>query len=169
MNRSISFESRFTTAYKGEISMPIIEITYPTNSLNPEQRQKLTTRLTPLIAKWEGQPGNGAVINNTWIIFHEQPLGEFTVGAQPQALDMQPRYLATVKSPQNAFIPDGKQGLAEELTRAILEAEDKEQPADPFLRIWCIFQDVPDGSWSYGGRILGLREIGAITKGNQAQ
>lgn len=144
--------------------MPIIEITYPANALNQEQRRDLTTNLTPLVAKWEGQPDNKLVINNTWVVLHEQPLGEFTVGAQDQTPDLQPRYLATVKAPQGAFIPDGKQGLASDLTRAILTAEGKQPDEDAFLRIWCIFQDVPDDSWSYGGRILSRNEIGAVTR-----
>ena len=144
--------------------MPIIEITYPANALNQEQRRDLTNRLTPLIAKWEGQPDNQLVVNNTWVVLHEQPLGEFTVGAQPYTGEAQPRYLVTIKTPQSAFIADGKQGIADELTRAILAVEGKEPGEDAFLRIWCIFQDVPDDSWSYGGRILSHSEIAAITR-----
>ncbi|MBA2680933.1 MAG: hypothetical protein H0U76_21370 [Ktedonobacteraceae bacterium] len=144
--------------------MPIIEITYPANALNQEQRRDLTTHLTPLIAKWEGQPDNQLVVNNTWVVLHEQPMGEFTVGAQPYTGETQPRYLVTVKTPQGAFIADGKQGLADELTRAILAVEGKQSGEDAFLRIWCIFQDVPDGSWSYGGRILSAHEIAAATR-----
>jgi phenylpyruvate tautomerase PptA (4-oxalocrotonate tautomerase family) len=144
--------------------MPIIEITYPANALSQEKRRDLTTRLTPLIAKWEGQPENQLVINNTWVVLHEQPVGEFTVGAQPYTGETQPRYLVTIKTPQGAFIADGKQGIADELTRAILSVEGKEPGEDAFLRIWCIFQDVPDDSWSYGGRILSPREIAAITR-----
>ena len=144
--------------------MPIIEITYPAHALNQEQCRDLTEHLTPLIAKWEGQPDNKVVISNTWVVLHEQPLESFTVGARLQTSDIQPRYLVTVKAPEGAFIVDGKQGLADELTRAILAVEGKKPDDSTFLRIWCIFQDVPDGSWSYGGRILTRQEVAAVTR-----
>jgi phenylpyruvate tautomerase PptA (4-oxalocrotonate tautomerase family) len=141
-----------------EEPMPIIEVTYSTGSLKQEQQQELVEQLTPLIAKWEGQPNNHFIVANTWVMLHEQPAGHFTVGGQVQR--QAPRYRVTVTAPQGALSPEHKQGLVQEITRTLLSIEGREvdKSLTP-LRVWCFIQDVADGNWGYGERILTLDEL----------
>ncbi|HLG77165.1 MAG TPA: tautomerase family protein [Ktedonobacteraceae bacterium] len=145
--------------------MPIIDITYPANTFSQEQQRELTTRLSPLIAKWERQPENRVVLDNTWVILREQSEGHFTVGGRVQTGKELSRYLVRIHAPEGSIAAEDKQGLADDITSIILDLEGETSKEGAFLRVWCIFQDVPDGNWGYGGRVLTRSQISARTRG----
>lgn len=70
--------------------------------------------------------------------------------------------------PNGSLNAERKPGLVADVTEAIMRIEPRERwRADPNC-VWCIVNDVPDGDWGAGGRILTLRDLVAMFGENLA-
>ncbi len=64
-----------------------------------------------------------------------------------------------ISVPKGSLNDERKAGLVADVTEAIMDIEPRDRwKRDPH-RVWCIINDVPDGDWGAGGRILRLRDL----------
>ena len=81
------------------------------------------------------------------------------VAGQLRAAGKAPLYRVVVSVPKGSLNDARKEGLVADVTEAIMRLEPCEQwRADP-NRVWCLVNDVPDGDWGAGGRIVRLRDL----------
>jgi phenylpyruvate tautomerase PptA (4-oxalocrotonate tautomerase family) len=142
--------------------MPVIEVSFPEGKLGPEAQQKLVTDLTQILLKWEGLQDSPRALASTLIYLKEFKEGTFAVGGQLQTTADVGRYRVVVTSPVGTLDDRRKQGMVEEVTRAVLEAEGAPWNDLNRFRVQCLIQEIADGNWGGGGQILRLLDLAAL-------
>jgi phenylpyruvate tautomerase PptA (4-oxalocrotonate tautomerase family) len=145
--------------------MPMIDLTLPKGTLPDEAKTELMEKLTRTLLKWEGaKPENDAAQSIAWTFLNEAEL--VTVAGKPAE---EPRYRVYCGVPQGSIGNPEKQGLVEEVTRHVLEAESpgKDPAADAAGRVWVIVNEITDGNWGGFGRIFRLEDIMAFAGASQ--
>jgi phenylpyruvate tautomerase PptA (4-oxalocrotonate tautomerase family) len=141
----------------------MIDLTLPEGTLSAESKTQLLARLTHILLKWEEAPDTPQAKSIAWAYVQEVKAGAMMVGG---AIPEIPRYRVMTTVPQGSLNDERKEGLVEEVTRAVLEAEGADWNAENRRRVWCIVQEVPDGNWGGGGRINRLRDIAKFVGAN---
>jgi phenylpyruvate tautomerase PptA (4-oxalocrotonate tautomerase family) len=147
--------------------MPLLELTLPEGSLEPEALDRLADGLTAALLRAEGAPDNELFRSIAWLDVHWVPAANAYQGGRPAA---EPRFRVNVTVPEGALSERRKAQLVEESTRLVLEAAG-EDPADPgaLLRVWVMIRDVPDGNWGGAGRIFRFGDLKAMAQGGAQQ
>ena len=140
--------------------MPMVDLTVPTGALSPDFQAQLAQELTDIVIKWEegtDAPGYGYA---AWTYIHEAAGVAIAGKLRPPAKP--PLYRVIVSVPKGSLNAKRKAGLVADVTETIMRIEPRDLwGADP-NRVWCIVNDVPDGDWGAGGRILTLRDLVAM-------
>ncbi len=134
--------------------MPAIEVTIPQGAIPEERLEPLLHDLTHCLIRWEGvaDPNDPRVAATVLAYIYEVPNGRYTGSGQSAALL---RSLVHVTVPQGVLTDERKQGLVDEVTRALIEACG--EPAH--RRVYCLIHEIADGNWGTGGRIARLRDM----------
>ena len=144
--------------------MPMIDVKFPTGSLDADTRARLADRLTTNLLEWEKAPDNELTRSITWVYFHE---AGFYVGG-PQAAS--PHYHVLVTVPDGALSDRRKAGLIEEATEIVLEEAGIEgREFTDKVRVWVHLNEVPDGNWGSAGAVFRYRDIVAAVNGGVPQ
>lgn len=69
-----------------------------------------------------------------------------------------PRYRIVARVPEGQLDAERRSGMVAAVTKAVLDAESDGRPRDPF-RVWVFTQQIPEGTWGSGGRVVGLADI----------
>lgn len=148
--------------------MPMIDLTLPKGALAPEARDKLVEDLTAALLRWEGAPDNPATRSISWAFVHELPEGGVNVGGRPAP---EPRYRVQLTVPEGTpklhgpLGEDSRNGLVEEVTRLVLEAEGAAFDFENAMRVWVHIHELADGFWGGAGRIFRMKEIADFANG----
>lgn len=139
--------------------MPVIEISLPEGAFSAEQKEKVIADLTAVLLKWEGATGNPRATAGALTYLYEVKAGTFAVGGKLQHSEDPIRYKIVVTVPYGTFSRERKQGLVEELARTVLEVEGLPWNDLNRFRVLCLIQEVAEGNWGSGGKIVGLLDI----------
>jgi phenylpyruvate tautomerase PptA (4-oxalocrotonate tautomerase family) len=141
--------------------MPMLDAYIPEGALSDEAEKQLLSRLTDLLIRHEGaDPANPVVRSIAWVFLH-RPEAVFVAG-EPAAA---PRYRFVASVPEGQFDDERRQAIVEAVTEAVLDAEDGAHPRDP-MRVWVFTNEVPEGTWGGGGRIVTLADIAGLALGD---
>jgi phenylpyruvate tautomerase PptA (4-oxalocrotonate tautomerase family) len=147
--------------------MPMLDAFIPEGALQAEAEQQLLSKLTDILLRNEGaDPADPAARSIAWV-FLQRPAQVYVAG-EPAA---EPRYRVIASVPEGQFDPERRRQLAAEVTEAILDAEQGAYERNP-LRVWVFANEIPEGTWGGGGRIVTLADIigfvvGDAEKGRQ--
>jgi phenylpyruvate tautomerase PptA (4-oxalocrotonate tautomerase family) len=147
--------------------MPKIDLTLPEDALTPEARAKLPGELAAALLRWEGAPDSSFFRSISWTHLHELP-ADAVHTADGQATE--PHATVEVTTPQGALDARRRAGLAEEMTKLVLEATGWGEDAK--LRVWVMCREIDEGSWAAAGEIVHfeqLREMAAAEKQQRQQ
>lgn len=137
--------------------MPLAELTLTRGSLNDAKLGVLAREITELLVVHQGaRPDSHAARSITCFEVTELAPNRIFVGGE---MTNESRYRMTFTIPEGAMDEARKASLAETSTRAILAAEGTPFDEQSSCRVWCIFQEVPDGNWASSGRIYRWRDI----------
>lgn len=137
--------------------MPLAELTLTRGSLNDVKLGHLAREITDLLVVHQGaRPDSWAARSITWFEVTELAPNRVFVGGE---MTNESRYRITFTIPEGAMDEARKASLVETSTRAILAAEGSAYDDQSSCRVWCIFQEVPDGNWASSGRIYRWRDI----------
>jgi phenylpyruvate tautomerase PptA (4-oxalocrotonate tautomerase family) len=126
----------------------------PEGALPAEAEQHLISRLTDLLLEHEGaDPRDPTARSLAWVFVH-RPAAVFVAG-EPAAA---PRYRFVASVPEGQYDDDRRAAIVADVTAAVLDAEDGAHPRDP-QRVWVFANEVPDGNWGGGGRVMRLGDI----------
>jgi phenylpyruvate tautomerase PptA (4-oxalocrotonate tautomerase family) len=141
--------------------MPMLDAFVPDGALSTEAEQELLRRLTDILLRNEGaDPGDPAARSIAWVSLH-RPASVF-VGGEPAG---EPRYRVIVSVPEGQFDAERRQKMVAEVTEAVLDAEDGAYERNPF-RVWVFANEIADGTWGGGGRIVTLADIVGFVMGD---
>jgi len=134
--------------------MPMLDAYIPEGALPAEAEQRLISRLTDLLLVHEGaDPSNAAARSLAWVFVH-RPAAVHVAG-EPAS---DPRYRFVASVPEGQYDDDRRAAIVAAVTEAVLEAEDGTHPRDP-ERVWVFANEIPDGNWGGGGRVMRLGDI----------
>lgn len=146
--------------------MPLVQVTLPKDSLTAEQRDALAEEMTCVLLMIEGgvDNPNGRAIAH--VIFNEVDTGAWYVGGKLDDTYVYPggRFIFTVTIPQGSCNQERKERVHEAINDAVLKvvgvAEDKQKGSSA----WVLINEVPEGHWGAGGRMVGIRRISQIAQ-----
>ncbi len=142
--------------------MPMIDLTLPEHALAPEATAAPLDRLTGILIRAEGVPDNARARSVSWAFATTSTL---TVGGAPAA---RARYRVVATVPHGALDERAKSLLVAEVTEAVLAAEGSTPDRENAMRVWCLVNEVPEGSWGAAGRIARLEDIATFVLGDAA-
>lgn len=135
--------------------MPLAEIKMSEGAISANRMPEFAQRLTEMFTRYQGAlPGSQAASSITTIEITEFGASYFFVSGQITA---GPRVRVCFTVPEGSLDEDKKKGLVEETTSLVMEMQGREDP-EPY-DVWCMFNEVPDGSWAAAGKIFRWRDI----------
>jgi len=141
--------------------MPMLDAFIPEGALSAEAERKLLSDLTDILLRHEGaDPSDPAARSIAWVWLH-RPAALFVAGEPAE----EPRYRIIASVPEGQFDDERRQSIVEAVTEAVLDAEKGAYERDP-LRVWVFANEIPDGTWGGGGRIVTLADIVGFVLGD---
>lgn len=70
-----------------------------------------------------------------------------------------PLYDVELVVPVDSLVGEDAEAFAREVTSAILTAEGAPVDDENSERVWCVFNEVPDGKWTIGRKVMGRRNV----------
>ena len=133
--------------------MPLIDLELPAGAV-PAGAGVLVEELTASLLRARGVPDTPAAREQVWTYLRP---GALYVGGVPAA---EPRYVVRVAVVQGGVAERAREEMVAEMTASVVRHTDlDESRAD---RVWVLLEEVPDGFWGAGGRIVRLADSQAI-------
>jgi len=127
--------------------MPLIDVTFAKGSLSANAQNTLSEKLWSLALRWEGIELNATSASVAWVYLDERPQHQITVAGKAPGQNI---YRINVRVMVGFMDQARIDGLARELTNAVLEADGSKGNGDP--RVFCIVEEIPSGTWSIDGQ-----------------
>jgi phenylpyruvate tautomerase PptA (4-oxalocrotonate tautomerase family) len=147
-------------------NMPMIDVTYPADTLTAQASQALANELTTALLRAERAPDTEFFRSITWALMHELPAGAMLAAGKPVQA---PVVRVEATTPEGALSDRRRAEFVEAATKAVREAFGI--PEDETLtRVWVTFREVAEGSWGAGGQIIHfsqLREMAAAARAEE--
>lgn len=140
--------------------MPNIEAYLPLGALTEDAEKALISKLTDIVLRHEGaDPANQIVRDIAWVSVFRPEM--YVAGAPADA----PRYRIVAAAPEGQFTPERRSALVQEVTEAVLDAEDGAYPRDT-TRVWVFTPTIAEGTWGAAGMIWHLADLMTLTVGD---
>lgn len=136
--------------------MPMLDVYIPEQALPAEAETQLLRQLAEILIEHEGADPTDPVARSLAKVWLHRPAAMLHAGKTPSA----PHYKVIASVPQGQLDDARTASAFAAITDAILAAEDGRYDQDP-LRIWVIGNEIPDGNWGAGGRVVRLADIAA--------
>ena len=141
--------------------MPMVQVTMRKGALTPEQKEKLTDRLTHVLLMIEGGTDNPAGRAIAWTIYKEIDPGDWAIGVKFDGTYEAPggRFLFSITLPEASLSPDRRPLIIEATNTALMETL-KLDPEDRLGKsAWVHIHEIPEGHWGAGGEVFGVEKI----------
>lgn len=140
--------------------MPMLDAFIPEGALSQQAETELIAKLTDILLFHEGaDPSDPAARSIAWVFLHRPSV--FVAGEAAA----EPRYRIVASVPEGQFDDERRQAIVEAITEAVLDAEAGAYERNP-LRVWVFANEIPDGTWGGGGRIVTLADIVGFVMGD---
>ncbi len=140
--------------------MPMLDAYIPEGALSARAEKDLIAKLTDILLYHEGaDPSDPAARSIAWVFLHRPSV--FVAGETAE----EPRYRIVASVPEGQFDDERRSAVVEAITDAVLDAEDGAHERNP-LRVWVFANEIPDGTWGGGGRIVTLADIVGFVMGD---
>lgn len=136
--------------------MPFIEMYVPEGAITEERKRRLHERVARQVLEVEGatydeSPKARAI---TWMLIHEVPEGNFSVGSEPLSSGLEPRVLTRVVTPHGALDDERRAEVVRRVNHEVVEALGEEF-ADPTRSI-CLLGEL---TFSGGGIVVTFDDV----------
>lgn len=137
--------------------MPMLDVYIPEQALPAEAERHLLRQLAEILIEHEGADPSDPVARSLAKVWLHRPAAMLHAGETPSA----PHYKVIASVPQGQLDDERTASVVADITDAILAAEAGRYDQDP-LRIWVIGNEIPDGNWGAGGRVVRLADIAGV-------
>jgi phenylpyruvate tautomerase PptA (4-oxalocrotonate tautomerase family) len=128
--------------------VPLVEVIHPEGSFDAATRKELLSRLSSICLRWEGIEVTDSSQSIAWVYLDERPADSISAGGKPLSQNV---YLVNVRVMVGFMDYERIEGMAAEVTQAILEADGTAGTGDP--RVFVILEEVPSGTWAVDGKV----------------
>jgi phenylpyruvate tautomerase PptA (4-oxalocrotonate tautomerase family) len=146
-------------------AMPMIDVTFPADTLTSADKQRLGDELTTHLLRAERAPDTEFFRSITWVFLHELPSGDLLVAGKPVTA---PVVRVEVTTPEGALSDRRRAELVDSATTAVRDVFGIAQ--EDALKVWVVCREIADGSWGAGGQVVRfqqLREAAAAARGEE--
>jgi phenylpyruvate tautomerase PptA (4-oxalocrotonate tautomerase family) len=144
--------------------MPMLDAIIPEGALSDEAEKKLCSQLTDILLRTEGaDPKDPTARSIAVLTLHRT--AEIFVGGE---VAKEPRYRIFGSVPEGQYTDERRQKMVEQITEAVLDAEDGAYERDP-MRVWVFANEIPEGTWGALGQIFRLADIIEFVIGDKAE
>jgi phenylpyruvate tautomerase PptA (4-oxalocrotonate tautomerase family) len=137
--------------------MPMLDVYIPEHALPAEAEHQLLGQLAEILIEHEGADPADPVARSLAKVWLHRPAAMLHAGETPAA----PHYKVIASVPQGQLDDQRTASVVAAITEAILAAEAGRYDQDS-LRIWVIGNEIPDGNWGAGGRVVRLADIAGL-------
>jgi phenylpyruvate tautomerase PptA (4-oxalocrotonate tautomerase family) len=144
----------------------MIDVTFPSDALDAEGRQRLADELTTHLLRAERAPDTEFFRSITWVFLHALPAGDLLVAGKPVSA---PVVRVAVTTPEGALSDRRRAELVENATKAVRDVFGIAE--SDALNVWVVCREIAEGSWGAGGQVIQfqqLREAAAAERGQEA-
>jgi len=134
--------------------MPMLDAYIPADALPADAERRLISRLTDLLLEHEGADPQSPIARSLAWVFVHRPDAVYVAGEPVSA----PHYRFVASVPEGQYDDERRAAIVDAVTTAVLDAEDGAHARDP-QRVWVFANEVPDGNWGGGGRVMRLADI----------
>jgi phenylpyruvate tautomerase PptA (4-oxalocrotonate tautomerase family) len=134
--------------------MPMIDITYRRDAVDPDVIARLADTLLATLLRWEGAPDNDAARSLAWAFTHA--VDDLRVATDP---DGGPHLRIGVTTPDGALDDPRRAGLIHEVTAQVLAAIGLPCTWEHAQRVWVQLHEIADGSWGAAGAVWRFDDI----------
>ncbi|MBV9090611.1 MAG: hypothetical protein JO044_12025 [Mycobacteriaceae bacterium] len=134
----------------------MLDVYIPEQALPAETEKQLLRQLAEILIEHEGADPSDPVARSLAKVWLHRPAAMLHAGETPSA----PHYKVIASVPAGQLDDARTASAFAAITNAILAAEGGRYDQDP-LRIWVIGNEIPDGNWGAGGRVVRLADIAA--------
>jgi phenylpyruvate tautomerase PptA (4-oxalocrotonate tautomerase family) len=134
--------------------MPMIELTLPAGTLEPQAREALLDELATTLLSWEGAPDTDFFRSITWVYANEIDPDSLAVGGRPGG---EPRFRVGITVPEGALSERRKEGLVGDVHKAVAAAAGLSD--EDGLHVWTLIREVPEGNWGAAGQIVRFSQL----------
>lgn len=141
--------------------MPMVEVTMLKSALTPEQKEKLTERLTHVLLMIEGGTDNPAGRAIAWTFFREIDPDDWAIGGKFDGTYEAPggRFLFSITVPEASLSPDRRPLIIEATNAALMETLGLEAEDRLGMSAWVHIHEIPEGHWGAAGKVFGVEQI----------
>lgn len=137
--------------------MPMLDVYIPEGALPAETEKQLLSELAEILIKHEGADPTDPVARSLAKVWLHRPAAMLHAGKEPSA----PHYKVIASVPEGQLDEERAATAFADITNAIMAAEGGRYDQDS-LRIWVIGNEIPDGNWGAGGRVIRLADIAGL-------
>jgi len=145
--------------------MPMIDVTYPADSISAEQRETLANELTTALLKAERAPDTEFFRSITWAIVHELPAAHVYAAGRPVQA---PIVRVEATTPEGALSDRRRAEFVEAATKAVRDTFGIPE-AETLTRVWVTHREIAEGSWGAGGQIIQFQQLRDMATAARAQ
>ena len=136
--------------------MPMIVFTYTEGSLSREKATSVSSQIREsMIRHYAIKSIPDGLRAHTRMKLVELPRDAYLVETEEE----RPLYDVELVVPVDSVVGEEAEAFAREVTTAILTAEGAPVDEENSERVWCIFNEVPDGKWTIGRRVMSRRNV----------
>lgn len=136
--------------------MPMIVFTYTSGSLSKQKVRTVSNQIREsMIRHYAIKTIPDGLRAYTRMKLVEIPRDCYVLEHQ----DSLPLYDVELVLPVDSVVGEEAEAFAREVTTAILTAEGAPVDDENAERIWCVFNEVPDGKWTIGRKVMGRRNV----------
>lgn len=140
--------------------MPLLTVTLTHGAFDAAARDKLAQGLTAAAMRAESIPDEPLPRSRSLVLLHELPAGHFYSDGRPADMAIRGVF-ACLQVSAGVLDAARKAGLAAGIQAAAeAAAPDRSRPVITSL----IVDEVPEGQWCQGGRVMRLPEIAAVAR-----
>ncbi|WP_280482853.1 tautomerase family protein [Nocardia cyriacigeorgica] len=140
--------------------MPFVELFVPKGSLDPEQREKIGSRLVHEVMIAEGAPDTEVARSISWLVVNE--IDAWFVGGQQLPVGEKPKYLVRVGVPAGTMDDDKRSEIVRRVNAVLAEADTDPARFAQASSAWVHINEVPEGNWGSHGKIVRTEDIVAL-------
>ena len=136
--------------------MPMIVFTYTAGSLPKDKIANVSNQIREsMIRNYAIKSIPDGLRAHTRVKIVELPRDCYVVESERTL----PLYDVELVVPVDSLVGADAEAFAREVSSAILTAEGAPVDEENCERVWCVFNEVPDGKWTIGRKVMGRRNV----------
>ena len=140
--------------------MPMIDLTYVRESVEPDALSQLTDELVGVLLRAERAPDTAFLRENTLVYLHAMAPEDVSVGGRGAG---EPRFRVDLTVFGGALDKARKEQLVADVHAAVTRAVGIDPNGPRAFHVWTLIHEVPEGNWGGGGKVIYYADVKGLT------